>query len=128
MKTLDDWFPIGHYDLALESVKSRFPLKDEDGDPILNEDGEMTIISIERHVLHVKHRVSGDITDFKHYKHQGRWRWSDSRDDGPCNFDHVVAEVGRMVFGGDLTETERFLNCLFPSLDPAEKVRTLLAS
>ncbi len=63
-------------------------------------DGKSRPVTLVRNFLYLRH-PSGTMVVFKRYLHQKKWFWRDSRDTTHCPEHHVVAEVARMVFGGD---------------------------
>jgi hypothetical protein len=66
-----------------------------------NKDGERIVVTLQRHYLYLTSVVTGRLTVFRKYRHQGRWYWSDSRDNGKsCRYHEVEHEVARMLFEG----------------------------
>lgn len=73
-----------------------------------NKEGKSFRVSIEQTFIHLKHKT-GNVVTFKRYRHRGQWLWNDSRCKGPCSDRHVVDEVARMLFFGNIAEATAFL-------------------
>jgi hypothetical protein len=102
----EDWVQHGNYDIQYEYKNPALIVEDKWGK-------EMKI-PMPRHLIHLRHTKSGDVTTIKRYKHQKRWLWGDSREEGSCSLDHVIEELGRMLFSGDEEDAEDFLRQVIP--------------
>jgi hypothetical protein len=65
-------------------------------------------MSIDRMFVHLRH-ISDEQVTFKRFKHQGRWKWNDSRIKGSCSENHVVSEIARMLYAGDTRQAQQLL-------------------
>lgn len=94
------WTPIGNYEVTVDSEQFYiFPTNKRD---------ETFRVSIDRTCFHLKHNKAGLVT-FKRFKHQGRWKWNDSRSKGACSESHVIREVARMLFQKDESQAKAWL-------------------
>jgi hypothetical protein len=105
---------IGNYDVSLEETTGVITFEKDE----VNDEGEMVTKTIGvrmwRYTISVVHRASGVVTVFKHFLHQGVWKWSDSRCSEGCSVEYVIEELGRMLYAGDNAKAHNFLACLLP--------------
>ena len=73
-----------------------------------NKKGETIPLTISRRFIILRHSSGTEIT-FKHYLWRGRLLWSDSRLKGSCGTDHVLTEVARMLFQGNVEKAGEFI-------------------
>lgn len=86
------WQRVGRYEVMCDSDRYRIFPKLPDGTAI--------VVWIANQTINLK--AFDKVTTFKHYRHRGSWLWSDSRQkQGGCGEQHVVAEIARMLFGGN---------------------------
>lgn len=84
---------IGNYKVSSDSeIFKIFPK---------NKKGQTTPITRVNHFLYLEHIPSGTLTVMKRYLHMNNWYWRDSRDTKPTSESTILAEVSRMLFGGD---------------------------
>lgn len=95
------WTPIGIYEVAVES--EQFFIYPEN-----KRTGETFRVNIERTCFHLRHK-SRDAVTFKRFRHQGKWKWNDSRGKGSVSEQHVVSEVARMLFNRDEEKAKDWL-------------------
>ena len=97
------WKLIGNYEVAVTS--EQFYIFPENA-----KTGEQMRLSIDRTFFHLRHAKSQFIVTFKRFRHQGQWKWNDSRGTGSVNELHVVSEIARMLFGRDEMKSKKFLS------------------
>jgi len=67
-----------------------------------NAKGESIPVTRINHFLYLRSQDSGELVVFKRYWHMREWHWRDSRDKEPCSEAHVMREIARMLFRGDV--------------------------
>jgi len=92
---------IGIYDVAING--DEFYIFPE------SKEGETLCITIDRTYFHLRHAKSLDVVTFKRFRHQGKWKWNDSRVKGSVNEQQIVSEVARMLFSRDEGKAKDFL-------------------
>lgn len=85
---------IGNYDVSSDSEVFRIFPKNK-------KNGKVTPITRVNHFLYLRHVPSGSLIVMKRYLHMNNWYWRDSRDTKPTSESTILAEVSRMLFGGD---------------------------
>lgn len=93
---------IGIYDVAINGEE--FYIFPEN-----KRTGETMRVTIDRTFFHLRYNKSQDVVTFKRFKHQGKWKWNDSRGKGSVSEQHVVSEVARMLFDKDEGKAKNFL-------------------
>lgn len=91
----DDWTKIGKFDVMI--VPDHFRIFPK------NAAGESIPVQIRRVYILLRRKLpNGEgFIYFKHYLHQRKLYWSDSRKKGSCPRRHVRRELARMLFERD---------------------------
>ena len=61
---------------------------------------------LKRAEIRLRHCRTGVQITFSRFRRLGRWLWRDSRDSGPGSRRQIVAELARLLYGGDAARAE----------------------
>lgn len=75
-------------------------------------DGKTRRIMLCTYSLSLKDKRSGVSVVFKHYKHQSRWLWGDSRERSHVSRESVQESIAKMLFRGDKNEADALMRVM----------------
>lgn len=89
--------------MSIDKKKFSLSMEDKRGDSFL--------LRINQMLITLTH-TCGDTITFKYHKHQGQWKWQDSRCPGSQTLAYITSELARLLYQGDKVQAASFINDL----------------